>query len=421
VYRRRVIDTVLDELLPDLAAISLEGPKAVGKTDTASLRARTVYALDEDDQRAVIAADPQRLLDGDTPILIDEWQRLPQSWDIVRRAVDRDRAGGRFLLTGSASPPTSTHSGAGRIVILRMRPLSLFERGVATPTVSLKELLSGNQPAITGESSVRAEDYAEEICASGFPAIRELRPRARRAQLDSYVARIVDREFEEMGHRVRNPAALRRWMAAYAAASSGPTSYEKIRDAATSGEGERPNKKATTPFRRVLEQLWIVDPVPGWLPARNHIGRLTVAPKHQLADPALAARLVGADPTALLDATPLGPPIQRDGTLFGALFESLITLDLRVYAQPAEALVKHCRTFSGEHEVDLIVERADGRVVAFEVKLARTVDSADVKHLRWLKEQIGDDLLDSVVITTGGAAYRRPDGIAVVPAALLGP
>jgi len=423
-YTRRVVDAELDELVPSLAAIALEGAKAVGKTKTALQRAATVYPLDDPDHRNVTLADPRRLLEGEPPILIDEWQRVPESWDLVRRAVDGGAEPGRFLLTGSASPSEAPmHSGAGRIVVVRMRPLTLFERGVTRPSVSLSALLSGSRPEISGRTGVRLATYVDEILASGFPGLRGLRERALRTQLDSYVERIVDRDFPEMGHRVRNRVALRNWMTAYAAASSTTASYEKIRDAATSGEGETPNRKATAPYRDVLRHLWIVDPVPAWLPTRNRLRRLSAPPKHQLADPALAARLLGVDARALLEAAPAGPPIQRDGTLLGALFESLVTLDVRVYAQLAEATVKHFRTWAGEHEVDLIVERSDGRVVAIEVKLARTIGALDdaVDHLLWLRNQIGDELLDAVVITTGENAYRRPDGVAVVPAALLGP
>lgn len=416
------MDTEIDELSASLAALALEGPKAVGKTATASQRASTVYSLDHPEQRAIAHADLARLSRGDPPILIDEWQQVPESWDIVRRAVDAGAPPGQFLLTGSASlPVTSTHSGAGRIVTVRMRPLSLLERGIAVPAVSLGGLLSGVRPAIGARTNVKLADYAEEIIRSGFPGLRGLSGRALRAQLDGYIARIVERDFPEQGRRVRNPAALRRWLAAYAAVSSTTASYEKIRDAATSGEGEKPNKKATGPYRDVLERLWIVDPVPAWLPARNRLSRLSAPPKHQLADPALAARLLGVDARALLDAAPVAPLVQRDGTLLGALFESLVTLDVRVYAQAAEATVKHFRTWAGEREIDLIVERGDGRIVAFEVKLAQAVDDGAVRHLAWLRDQIGDDLLDAVVITTGSEAYRRADGIAVVPAALLGP
>jgi uncharacterized protein len=164
--------------------------------------------------------------------------------------------------------------------------------------------------------------------------------------------------------------------------------------------------------RAVLEQLWIVDPQPAWSPTRNPLARLGQAPKHHLADPALAARLLGVDAQALL-----GPR----GELIGPLFESLVTLSVRVYAQPAEARVLHLRTRNGDREVDLIVERDDGRILAVEVRLSPVVREDDVRHLLWLRERLGPALLDAVVVTTGREAYRRPDGIAVVPAALLGP
>ena len=421
-YRRRVVDDELDELMPSLPAIALEGPKGVGKTATALQRAATVHRLDDRAERSVVAADPGRLLDGRPPVLIDEWQYLPESWDVVRRAVDEGAPAGRYLLTGSASPGKgSTHSGAGRIVTMRMRPMTLFERGVEMPTVGLRALLAGDRPAISGQTDVRLEQYVNEIVASGFPGLRGMTGRPLRAQLDGYVERIVEHDFDEAGHRVRNPAALRRWMTAYAAASSTTASYETIRDAATSGHGDKPARSTTMPFRDVLERLWIVDPVRAWLPTRNHIRRLSAPPKHQLADPALATRLLGLDAEALLDTSPEDPPVPRDGTLVGALFESLVTLDLRVYAQASEARVGHLRTAGGEHEIDLVVERSDGRVVAVEVKLARTIGDGDVRNLMWLRDRIDADLLDAVVITTGPDAYRRRDGIAVVPAALLGP
>lgn len=422
-YRRRTVDDELDELLASLPAVALEGAKAVGKTATASQRAATIHRLDDPAERSVALADPRRLVEGPKPVLIDEWQRVPESWDLVRRAVDDPGVQpASYLLTGSASPANPpTHSGAARIVTVRLRPLTLAERGVETPAVSLRELLTGGRPALNGSTSVRLEKYVNEILASGFPGLRGLSGRALRAQLDGYLDRIVDHDFEEMGHRVRNPGALRRWMTAYAAASSTTTSYEKIRDAATSGEGKKPTRKATTPYREILERLWIVDPVPAWLPTRNRLRRLSSPPKHQLVDPALAARLLGVDAGALLEAQPVGPPIHRDGTLLGDFFESLVTLGVRIYAQAAEATTKHLRTASGQHEVDLIVERGDERIVAIEVKLARDITNDDTEHLVWLRDRVGDDLLDAIVITTGERAYRRRDGIGVVPAALLGP
>lgn len=262
--------------------------------------------------------------------------------------------------------------------------------------------------------------YVEEILASGFPGMRGLHPRLLRAQLDGYLERIVDRDFEDLGREVRRPATLWRWMQAYAAATSTSTSYEKIRKAASSDRGEKPAKATAQPYRDVLERLWILDPVPAWLPTRNRLARLSSPPKHHLADPALAARLLGLDANTLLQARPAGPHVPREGTLLGALFESLVTLCVRVYAQAAEARIAHLRTWSGDREIDLIVERGQ-KILAVEVKLGQVPDDRDLRHLRWLQQELGEELADAVIVTTGQEAYRRPDGIAVLPAALLGP
>lgn len=420
-YRLRVIDGELDELFTGLPAIAIEGPKAVGKTVTAERRAATIHRLDDDDEWSIVQADSSRLVAGERPILIDEWQRLPESFDRVRRAVDDGAEPASFLLTGSATPANPPmHSGAGRIVRVRLRPMTLAERGIDSPTVSLAQLLEGERPAVEGRTEMDLEGYVDEILASGFPRIRRFPPRLQRAQLDGYLDHIVDRDFEELGHKVRRPETLRRWMAAYAAATATTASFEKIRNAATSSRGEKPARPTTQPYRDVLERLWILDPVPAWLPTRNRLSRLTSPPKHHLADPALASRLLGVDAGALLKARPAGPSIARDGTLLGALFESLVTLCVRVYAQRAEARTTHLRTWSGDREIDLIVECGQA-IVAFEVKLGQVVNDRDVRHLLWLREEIGEELADAVVVTTGREAYRRRDGIAVVPAALLGP
>jgi predicted AAA+ superfamily ATPase len=421
-YLRRVVDDELDELLRELPAVAIEGPKGVGKTRTALQRANTVRRLDDPVELAVAEAEPRRVLDGDPPVLIDEWQRLTETWDLVRRAVDDGAPPGSFLLTGSAVPqPPPTHSGAGRIVTVRMRPLALSER-LGSATVSLAEMLSGARAPLRGTSDVALDDYVDEILGSGLPGLRALSGRARRSQLDGYVARVVDRDIpDEAGVTVRNPAALRRWMTAYAAASSTTATFETIRDAASAGYEHKPSKNATLAYRDALARVWVLDEVPAWTPSGSHLRELGQAPKHQLADPALAAQLLGVQASSLLAGQSAGPPITRQGTLLGALFESLVTLSVRVFAAHSEARVGHLRTARGRQEVDLIVERADGAVVAIEVKLARSVSSDDGKHLSWLRQRLGDRVLDQVIITTGPQAYRRGDGVAVVPLALLGP
>ena len=421
-YRPRIVDAELNELLAALPAVSIEGPKGVGKTETARQRAAARHELDRPGAHDLIQADPDRLVRGAEPILIDEWQRYPPSWDLVRRAVDAQRRPGRFILTGSASDDfPGTHSGAGRIVTVRMRPLSLAERGVDTPSVSLADLLAGTRPPIEGHTDVTLDRYVEEIVAGGFPGMHGGSGRARRAELDGYVARIVDRELPEQGIRTRNPAMLRRWLRASAAATATTASYDRIRDASTAGEDDKPARSTTRPYRDTLERLGILDPVFAWLPGGGHLSRLNVAPKHHLADPALAARLLGLDAGALLEPRPVVPAIPRDGPLLGALFESLVTQSVRVYAQAAEADVNHLRTWGGGLEVDLVVVRGDQRVVAVEVKLTAVVADRDVRHLHRLADRIGPQLLDAAIVTTSADAYRRRDGIAVVPASLLGP
>lgn len=247
----------------------------------------------------------------------------------MRRLVDDGAPPGRFLLTGSAAPVDApTHSGAARIVRLRMRPLSLAERRLTAPVVGLGDLLSGRRPDVSGECPLGLPDYAEEIAA--------------------------------------------------------------------------------------------LDPVPGWVPSFTPLARLAAAPKHHLADPGLAAHLLGLDPAGLLSGR--RPRTARgEGPLLAQLFESLVTLSIRVYAQRHRASVSHLRTRDGGHEVDLIVERPDGGVLAVGARLAMTVDDSDVRHLLWLRDKLGGDLMDAVVVTSGPYAYRRPDGVAVLPAALLGP
>jgi predicted AAA+ superfamily ATPase len=317
--------------MDELAAIAIDGARGVGKTATALQRATTSYRLDDPGLLAIVKADPARLTRGAPPILIDEWQHIPESWDLVRREVDEGAAAGRFLLTGSAPPRRPpTHSGAARIVRLRMRPMSLAERGFEKPSVSLGELLSGSRQPVAGATNITIDRYVEAMLGSGFPGLLGLGDRARRMQLDGYIDGIVDRDLGEAGYPVRDPAGLRRWMAAYAAASSSTASYETIRDAATPGHREKPARETVQRYLAALERLWIVDPIPAWAPSGSHLGRLGAAPRHHLVDPSLAARLLGVGAEGLLGGRSAVPPVQGDRPLLAALFESLVTQSVRV-------------------------------------------------------------------------------------------
>lgn len=263
-------------------------------------------------------------------------------------------------------------------------------------------------------------DYVEEILRSGFPGIRDRPERQRRMHLESYIDRIVDHELADSGMNIRRPRALRAWLAAYGAATSTDAAYSRILDAATAGDDDKPARQTVDTYREHLQRIFVLDPVPAWTPAFAPLRRLTKTPKHHLVDPAIAARFVGVDQDALLRGagTRVGASA---GTWLGALFESLVTQSVRTYASAAQAEIGHLRSADTSREVDLIVEGRGLQVVAIEVKLSGTVTDHDVRHLNWLGDVLGDRLADKAVVTTGPYAYRRQDGVAVIPLALLGP
>lgn len=413
-YLQRTLDSELSLLMPYAPAIAIDGPKGVGKTGTASRHADAIFYLDRVEQQDIMRADPSLATAPAGSLLFDEWQYVPEVWNSVRRQVDQGAPPGRFLLTGSASPlaGVDTHSGAGRILSLRMRPLTYYERYRPQAPVSLAELLMGDSDPIAGQTTqVTLEDYFKAIVSSGFPGIFQAPQQLRRRLLDAYIQRVIDRDLPDSGYAVRHPETLRRWLTAYAAASSTTTSYSRILDATTAGDGSQPAKTTTAMYRDFLTKLWLLDPVPGWVPVNNEFTKLAVSPKHQLADPALAARLLGLGAQGLATA--------QGAHMAGPLFESLVTLSVRTAAQAAEATVSHLRTPKGDREVDLIVQGPEGQVMGIEVKLTASVTDADVRHLLWLREKAGSAVTNLVVVTTGSQAYRRQDGVAVVPLALL--
>jgi uncharacterized protein len=434
-YTPRIVDTVLSRLLSGVGAVSLEGAKAIGKTATATRLSERTVRLDVPAVSAVVAADPDEAVRPPYPVFFDEWQHVPAIWDAVRRSVDTDPTPGRVLLAGSGGWPRAarpTHSGAGRIVTIRMRPMVISERLDADgllaserSVISVAALLGqGDRPHLHGESPWSLKDYARQIVASGFPGIRSLAPELRNALLESYVNHLLTRDVRESTGAAANPAIAERWIRACAAATGTSTSLEKLRDLATAGDGPPVARTTALRYRDALERLFVYDPVPAWKPGGTALSRLGEAAKIHLVDPALSAHLLGMDEGALLDGetptVPLAPRV-RDGGVFGALFESLVAQAMRTYARAADAQHRHVRTYAGEHEVDGILLRRDQRCVAYEVKLAATVTDRDVAHLHWLKSQLGDQLLDAIVVHTGPAAYRRADGIGVVPAAMLVP
>lgn len=412
-YFPRAIEAQLDTLMPHAGAIAIDGPKAVGKTSTAQRRSRTELHLDVPEQRLLLNADPSFDRFEPGTILIDEWQNEPEVWDRVRRAVDAGVEPGRFLLTGSATPiaGTTTHSGAGRILSLRMRPMALFERPSVAPSVSLGALLNGDAD-ISGSTDWGLPNYVSAIAASGLPALQGIPATARNQQIDSYLQRIIDRDLPEQGYSVRDKHHLEAWLRSYAAATATQASYAEILDAAAPNDSSKPSKKTTAKYREKLSEIWILDPLPAWNFASSPFPRVAQGETHFLADPAFALRLLGLSERTLTQP--------RNTAILGALFEALAVLSVRVAAESHFARAGHFRTRNGDREIDIVVESQDGGIIPIEVKLAHTPSEDDARHLLWLKEQLPDDVVDMVILSTGNHAYRRPDGVAVVPLALLG-
>ena len=423
----RLIEPYLSGLMQEFPAIAVDGLKGVGKTVSARRLSATVFELDSPRDYDQIVNIPDMLTTEPPPVLVDEWQRIPAVWDFVRRAVDNGAKPGSFLLTGSiGSTDTDIHSGAARIIRRRMYPLSLAERGIENPTVSIGALFSSAKPFeadIAGRTSMESKDYLYEIVASGLPGFRGYTPESRAIAFSSYLSNLLSHDFRQQGIRLRQPETLMRWLRAYAAAVSTDAGYAEILDASTAGEGDKPAAKTTITYRKTLENLWLLDELMPWVEGESFFSGLKRSPKHYLADPAFAAYLLGLDERILTGGSGWSSRAQRFdqkyGSIIGRLFESLIHLSLNTYASVNNAKLFFAKTHKGDREVDFVIQK-NTRIILCEVKFSPVADASDGRHLQWLMEKVGGDCHDAMIITTGGAAYRRQDGIAVVPAALLG-
>jgi predicted AAA+ superfamily ATPase len=414
-YRARIVDDELAGRLSATGAVVIEGPKACGKTATARQIAASEVLLDVDaNARQAVNVDPSLILAGPTPRLIDEWQIEPEIWNHIRRAIDDRTEPGQFILTGSAVPAdeVTRHTGAGRITRLRMRPMSLLERGRSSGSISLEALLAG-ESGQSPDSGLTVEDLAREIASGGWPGFIGLAPDNARRAVRDYLDEIrrVDigridgtrRDPDRVGQLLRS---LARNVASYAAATT------LARD---TGGAEGPIKDDTVrDYLAALTRLMVVEDQPAWAPHLRLRYLLRSAPKRHFVDPSLAVAALRATPEALL----------RDLSLFGFLFESLVVRDLRVYAQANDAQVLQYRDSSGL-EVDAIVQAADGRWAAFEVKLGTGQVEVGAQALDRFARQI--DTAKSGppaalgVIVGSGYGYAREDGIHVIPIGALGP
>ncbi len=414
-YQARVVDEELRQRLKTSGAVLVEGPKACGKTETARQVATSEVLLDVDEgARAAVAIDPNLVLAGDTPRLIDEWQVEPRLWNHVRRAVDERKEPGQFVLAGSAVPAddATRHSGAGRIGRLRMRPMSLFESGLSDGSISLRDLLEGGR-AESGDTGVGLTDLTEAIARGGWPALQGLPLEAAMESVADYLEEVCRTDINQVDGVHRDPARVRRLL--HSLARNVATYVAMSTLAADTADSGDPLKKHTVgEYLSALRRLFVVEDQPPWEPHLRSRSILRKSAKRHFVDPSLAVSALGADPPALL----------RDLNLLGFLFESLVVRDLRVYSQRGRREVRQFLDNKGL-EIDAIVE-SDGGWGAFEIKLGGEdpIEEAAANLLKFAGEidtQRSGEPSTLGVIVAGRYGYAREDGVQVIPITALGP
>ncbi len=413
VYHPRIVDAELAEALASVGAVLIEGPKACGKTETARQAAESEIRLDVDEQaRFAAATDPTLVLDGKTPRLIDEWQWEPGIWNHVRRAVDDRQANGQFILTGSAVPPDgeTRHSGAGRFLRLRMRPMTLSETGDSTKAISFEAIMNGDVVR-AGDSGLTVGRIAELVSVGGWPDNLGA-PIARTQRLvRGYLSEVARTDIQRVDGVGRAPETVTRLLRSLARNVATAASINALTHDVNGADGNMKSETVSA-YLDALARLMVIEDLPSWRPSLRSRTRLRAAAVRHFVDPSLAVAAMRATPERLL----------RDLEWLGLLFENLAVRDLRVYAQALDAQVFAYRDETGL-EADAIVEMPDGRWAAFEVKLGqREIDSA-AEHLLRLRARVDTDTAGEpvalVVVTATGYGYVREDGVRVVPIGAL--
>lgn len=415
-YRTRIVEDELALLLGATGAVLVEGAKACGKTATAMQAAASEALLDVDaNVRRMIDIDPGTVLAGATPRLIDEWQLAPTIWNHLRREIDRRGSPGQFILTGSAVPADdiSRHTGAGRFSRLRMRPLSLFELGRSTGSISLRQILQG-EAQTTEPCELSVPELAELVCAGGWPGHIGTPLNAVLRANRGYVDEICRADIARVSGKARDPVKVERLLRSLARNLATPVSLSRLAADVGGANGQGLKTDTASEYVEALHRLMVLEDQPAWAPHLRSRTTLRSMPVRHFVDPSLAVAAMRATPTRLL----------ADLEYFGFLFESLVIRDLRVYAQAADARVFHYREKDGL-EVDVVVEAADGRWAAFEIKLGERWVPEARANLRRLADRVaGSDHGEPAalaVIVPHGYGYAGADDVGVIPVGGLGP
>ena len=414
-YIIRISDRLLKRMLESTGAVLVEGAKWCGKTQSSLQIANSVVYMQDPDEGpgylAIADTKPSLLLEGETPLLLDEWQMAPVIWDAVRFAVDKRGLMGQFILTGSATPSDNetSHSGTGRIARMLMRPMSLFESNESNGSISLKDLFDGKAD-IAAKSTLTIEQLAHAICRGGWPAAVISGKQSPQIAMN-YVDAVINLDVQRVDGVEKDPERVRVLLQSLARNISTMATARTIMDDMQVNESSITDKTLGS-YLNALRRIFVVEDVPAWQPSLRSKTAIRTSHKRQFVDPSIATAVMRTNAKGIL----------QDFETFGFLFESLCTRDLRIYAQAVDGGVFHYRDKS-ELESDLVIKLHDGRWAAVEVKLGMKQIEEAAANLIKLQQKIDTVKMNHpsflMVLTGGQVAYKRADGVLVVPIGCL--
>jgi predicted AAA+ superfamily ATPase len=410
VYKKRIIEKEIQKNLKSSGALLIKGTKSCGKTLTAMQFAKSVLHVDIDPKvKTLMDFNPELLLDGKTPRLIDEWQEQPLLWNYVRHNVDNRQETGQFILTGSANPVESTkmHSGAGRFTVSIMRTMSWLELGFSSGKISLGNLLKTDKikPAI---QNISIDDIVDRLMIGGWPTnINKSVESAKRIN-KAYVDLLAEVDLSKVSKISRDPNRVKALLKSLARNISTVTSIETLaKDIKQNSESI--TRLTVSDYLDAMERLMIIENQPAWNTHVRSSAQLRKAPKRHFADVSLAISILGLNKESLL----------KEPQYLGFLFESLVIHDLRVYAQANDAFVSHYKD-SNDKEIDAIIQNDAGHWAAFEVKLGQSLVDTAARNLIDITKNISKKPVSLNIITGTGTSYKRPDGVNVISLSSLG-
>ena len=418
-YRQRIVDSLLDRKLRSKGAVLIEGPKWCGKTTTAKQLSNSVIRLDEpeikNDYLLMAELEPKRILDGKTPRLIDEWQVAPTLWDAIRHRVDDVKGYGQFILTGSSVPADMSkviHSGTGRFAWIRMRPMTLFESGDSTGEVSLKDLFESN--LISGASEMDIGKLSFLTCRGGWPETVDMDKDVALEPATDYVEGVMRRDINLVDGIPKDYQRVKALMRSYARNQGEQISFSKISADISVNETSTVSDDTISTYVSALKKLFVVEDLPAWNPNLRSKAAMRTSDTRYFVDPSIAVASLGIGPGDLI----------RDTDTFGFFFETLVIRDLRVYAQSIDGEVYRYHD-NRDNECDAVIHLRNGRYALIEIKLGgEKLISEGVTSLNSVLrnidvEKMGEPSFMAIIVGIGRYAYRREDGIYIVPIGCL--